>query len=69
MDSANWSVPHSLHDHRGKRPQMSPPRRGPSAENTGAVEKGVRADVLGGNEQAAHLQRMLWSCLTSAGLE
>ena len=48
---------------------MSPPRRGPSAENTGAVEKGVRADVLGGNEQAAYLQRMLWSCLTSAGLE
>ena len=48
---------------------MSAPRRGPSAENTSAVEKGVRADVLGGNEQAAHLQRMLWSCLTSAGLE
>ena len=40
----------------------------PPCENTGAVEKGMRADVLGGKEQAAYLQRMLLVMLHECGV-
>ena len=40
----------------------------PPRQSTAAVEKGVRADVLGGNEQAAYLQRMLLVMLDECGV-
>ena len=51
----------------GRGTKWLPHAGAPPRKNTGAVEKGTRADVLGGKEQAAYLQRMLLVMLDGCG--